>query len=154
MVSHYLGLNAATEAAHVEFTGDSFELMTEEIGQLAKRSTDAAKRTDALIKCSVDFARNGETLSREIDDQLVGAVEGGNAINRLTEEITLGSQEQARGLDEITNSVAQINNVTRQNAESAGESTAAAKILESETKKLSLMVNKFQISRNAQDGHR
>jgi methyl-accepting chemotaxis protein len=154
MVSHYLGLNAATEAAHVEFTGDSFELMTEEIGQLAKRSTDAAKRTDALIKCSVDFARNGETLSREIDDQLVGAVEGGNAINRLTEEITLGSQEQARGLDEITNSVAQINDVTRQNAESAGESTAAAKILESETKKLSLMVNKFQISRNAQDGHR
>lgn len=154
MVSHYLGLNAATEAAHVEFTGDSFEVMTEEIGQLAKRSTDAAKRTDTLIKCSVDFARNGEALSKEIDAQLAGAVEGGNAINRLTEEITLGSREQAQGLDEITSAVAQINNVTRQNAESARDSSAAAKKLEQETKKLSLMVNKFKISPDAGRDHR
>jgi methyl-accepting chemotaxis protein len=146
MVSHYLGLNASVAAAHVEIAGDSFEAMTEEIGQLAKRSTDAARRTEELIRHSVDFARNGESLSKEIDDQLVKAVEGGKAINRLTEEITLGSQEQARGLDEITNAVSQINDVTRQNADSARESAAAAKILELETKKLSIMVNQFQIS--------
>ena len=42
----------------------------------------------------------------------------------------------------------QINEVTRQNAESARESSAASKILEKETQKLSLMVNKFQINGN------
>ena len=76
MVSHYLGLNAATEAAHVEFAGDSFEGLTEEIRQLSMRSTNAAKRTEELIKCSVDFARKGETISKEIDDQLAVAVKG------------------------------------------------------------------------------
>jgi methyl-accepting chemotaxis protein len=152
LVSHYLGLNAATEAAHVEVAGDSFEGLTEEIRQLAMRSTNAAKRTEELIKCSVDFARKGEALSQEIDDQLAVAVEGGNTISVLTDEITLGSQEQARGLDEISNAVAQINEVTRQNAESARESSAAAKVLEQETRKLSLIVNKFQISDSAEHG--
>ncbi len=146
MVSHYLGLNAATEAAHVEFAGDSFEGLTEEIRQLALRSTNAAKRTEELIKCSVDFAQKGEALSQEIDDQLAVAVEGGNAISALTDEITLGSREQARGLDEISHSVTQINEVTRQNTESARESAAAAKVLEKETRKLSLIVEKFRIS--------
>ena len=146
LVSHYLGLNAATEAAHVEVAGDNFELLTEEIGQLAQRSTNAAKRTEELIQCSVDFARKGEALSKEIDDHLAEAVEGGNTISTLTQEITLGSQQQARGLDEISTAVAQINEVTRQNAESARESAAAAKTLEEETKKLSRMVNKFQIN--------
>jgi methyl-accepting chemotaxis protein len=150
LVSHYLGLNAATEAAHVEFAGDSFEGLTEEIRQLAMRSTNAAKRTEELIKCSVDFARKGEALSQEIDDQLAVAVDGGNTISVLTDEITLGSQEQARGLDEISNAVAQINEVTRQNAESARESAAAAKILEQETRKLSLIVNKFRTSDSAE----
>ncbi len=149
LVSHYLGLNAATEAAHVECAGDSFEGLTEEIRRLAMRSTTAAKKTEELIKCSVDFARKGETLSKEIDDQLAVAVEGGRSISLLTEEITLGSREQAKRLDEISNAVAQINDVTRQNAESARESTEAAKILEEETQKLARMVNKFQISGTA-----
>ena len=153
-VSHYLGLNASVEAAHVEITGDRFELMTDEIGRLAKRSTNAAMRTEELIRYSVDLARKGEELSRNIDNQLADVVEGGNAINRLTEEITLGSQEQARGLNEITRAVSQINDVTRQNALSARESAAAAKKLEQETEKLSRMVNQFQISRNGGNPHR
>jgi methyl-accepting chemotaxis protein len=152
LVSHYLGLNAATAAAHVELAGDNFEQMTEEIRQLAQRSTNAAKRTEELIKCSVDFARKGEALSKEIDDQLAEAVEGGTTISALTQEITLGSQQQARGLDEISTAVAQINEVTRQNAESARESAAAAKILEEETKKLARMVNQFQIGDRREAG--
>lgn len=145
LVSHYLGLNAATEAAHVEVAGDSFEGLTEQIRQLALRATTAAKRTGELIRCSVENARKGESLSQEIDGQLAVAVQGGQSISRLTEEITLGSREQASRLDEISGAVAQINEVTRQNAESARESAAAAKTLEQETLKLSRMVDKFQL---------
>lgn len=148
-VSHYLGLNASVASAHVEGAGIRFELMTDEIGRLAKRSADAARRTEELIRQSVDNARKGEELSREIDDQLAGAVQGGNMINRLTEEISRGSQEQARGLDEIIKAVEQINQVTRLNTNIARESAESANILEEETKKLSDMVNKFHIDRSA-----
>nr|MDA8404706.1 hypothetical protein [Desulfobacteraceae bacterium] len=137
--------------AHVKDAGDSFEVMTDQISQLAKRSTDAAKRTEALINHSVEFTRKGETLSKEIDNQLEEAVEGGKMISRLTEEITLLGQVQERGIIEITNAVAQIDDVMKQNTQSASESSAAAKTLEKETEKLLLMVNKFQI--NHHDDH-
>jgi methyl-accepting chemotaxis protein len=142
-VSHYLGLNASVAAAHVEVTGDRFELMTEEIRRFAKRSADAARKTEELIRQSVENARKGEELSRAIDESLAEAVQAGNTINRLTEEISTGSREQARGLDEIIKAVDQINQVTRLNTNIARESAESAVILESETKKLAAMVNQF-----------
>ncbi|MFA6009161.1 MAG: methyl-accepting chemotaxis protein [Desulfobacteraceae bacterium] len=148
-VSHYLGLNASVAAAHVGASGDRFEIMTDEIGRLAKRSADAARRTEELIRHSVDYARKGEELSKEIDSQLAGAVQGGNTINKLTEEISTGSQEQARGLDEIIKAVEQINQVTKLNTSIAHESAESVSILETETKKLSQMVSKFSIDREA-----
>lgn len=147
-VSHYLGLNASVAAAHVEGAGERFEIMTGEIGRLAKRSADAARKTEQLINLSVDFARKGEEISREIDGQLAEAVHGGNLINRLTDEISGGSQEQALSIEGITRAVNQIKQVTLLNTSLAGESAESALILEKETRKLSDMVNKFRIDRN------
>lgn len=146
-VSHNLGLNAAVAAAHVGVTGDRFEGMTEEIRRFAKRSTDAARRTETLIRESVENARKGEEISREIDDRLAEAVKGGNIINQLTDEISAGSQDQARGLGDIITAVDQIDEVTRLNTTIARESAESALILEAETEKLGRMVNQFQIER-------
>lgn len=145
MLSNLLGVNAAIEAAHVEGAGNDFEILTDEIRQLAKRSTDAAKRTDTLIQNSVSLARRGESLSREIDGHLAGAVEGAHTIGALTEEISLASQDQASGIEQINRAVAQINDVTRQNAGSALESSTAANNLGQQVKKLSTMVSKFKL---------
>jgi methyl-accepting chemotaxis protein len=145
MLSGLLGVNAAIEAAHVEGAGNDFEILTDEIRQLAKRSTDAAKRTDVLIQGSVVLARKGEMLSREIDQHLVRAVDGAHSIGALTDEISLASQEQASGIDLITRAVTQINDVTHQNTESANESSEAAKNLEMQVQKLSRMVSKFRL---------
>jgi len=149
MLSGLLGVNAAIEAAHVEGAGNDFEVLTEEIRHLAKRSTDAAKRTDELIQSSVTQARRGELLSREIDEHLAKAVEGAYAIGTLTDEISLASQEQASGIDLITRSVSQINEVTHKNADSANESSEAAKNLEMQVQKLSKMVSKFRLESSA-----
>lgn len=145
MLSNLLGVNAAIEAAHVEGAGNDFEILTDEIRQLAKRSTDAAKRTETLIQSSVLLARKGGELSTSIDGYLKGAVEGARSIGDLTEAISLASREQAQGLIQIDQAVAQINDVTRQNAASAHESSDAAKNLEQQVKKLSTMVSKFRL---------
>jgi methyl-accepting chemotaxis protein len=146
-VSHNLGLNASVAAAHVSVTGDRFEIMTEEIRRFAARSTDAARRTEGLIRESVENARRGEEISREIDGRLAEAVTGGAVISRMTDEISAGSQAQARGLDEIIKAVDQIDQVTRLNTTIARESADSAQILETETQKLSRMVSQFRIER-------
>lgn len=149
MFSNLLGVNAAIEAAHVEGAGNDFRSLTDEIHSLASRSADAAKRTESLTKASLELSRNGEGLSRDINRQLVGAVEAAHAINSLTHEISLATQEQATGIDHINQAVAQINQVTQKNADGAAQSSEAARGLEQQVQKLSSMVRKFKLEQAA-----
>ncbi len=145
MFSNLLGVNAAIEAAHVEGAGNDFRLLTDEIHSLASRSADAAKRTEQMTKTSVQLSHNGESLSRDINRQLKGAVEGARAISLLTDEISQTTLEQARGIEQINQAVAQINQVTQENADSAAQSSEAALGLEQQVNKLTSMVQKFRL---------
>ncbi len=145
MNSNLLGVNAAISAAHVEGAGNDFELLTEEIRQLARRSTGAAQQTERLIRTSVELARRGEGISKEIDRHLAGAVEGARSIDALTEDISRATQEQASGLEQISRSVSQINDVTSRNAATAFHSADAAGDLEQQVRKLAVMVSKFRL---------
>ena len=145
MFSNLLGVNAAIEAAHVEGAGNDFKLLTDEIHSLASRSADAAKRTEQMTRTSLQLSRSGEELSRDINRQLRGAVEGARTISLLTDEISKATSEQADGIDQINQAVAQINQVTQKNADSAAHSSEAAQGLERQVDKLSSMVQKFRL---------
>lgn len=145
MFSNLLGVNAAIEAAHVEGAGNDFRNLTDEIRSLATRSADAAKRTENLTKTSLQLTRSGEELSRDINQQLMGAVEAAHAISSLTDEVSLATREQAVGIDRISQSVARINQVTQKNADSAAQSSEAAQGLEGQVRKLTVMVKKFKL---------
>lgn len=145
MFSNLLGVNAAIEAAHVEGAGNDFRNLTDEIHGLASRSADAAKQTEALTQTSLELSRNGERLARDINRQLVGAVEAALAISSLTDDISQATREQAQGIDQINQAVAQINQVTQANADSAAQSSEAARGLEQQVQKLSAMVRKFTL---------
>ncbi len=77
--------------------------------------------------------------------QLIGAVEAAHAISNLTDEISMATQEQAIGIDRISQSVARINQVTQQNADSAAQSSEAAQGLDDQVRKLTMMVKKFKL---------
>lgn len=143
--SGLLGVNAAISAAHVEGAGNDFEGLTEEIRQLARRSAEAAKLTDTQLQASTKLARGGEQISQEIDRQLGGAEAGAQTIDKLTEQISRGTQEQASGLEEMRRSIVQINEVTAANVASANESSKAARELTQQVKKLTTMLSKFKL---------
>ncbi len=143
--SNLLGINAAIEAAHVGGAGADFSILTDEINGLAARSTDAARRSEMLIKSAVAQSRNGVDLSREIDKNLAAAAEGANAISRLANDISSATMAQAGSIERINDSVSQINLVTQKNAASAAESLGAASDLNGQMVQLSSMVRKFKV---------
>jgi len=59
-------------------------------------------------------------------------VENAARINVLANEVHVGSQEQARGIDQISRSVAQMQNVTQSTAASAEESASAGEMMSSQ----------------------
>jgi methyl-accepting chemotaxis protein len=141
--SNLLGVNAAIEAAHVEGAGNEFKGMTDEIHNLAGRSAAAANKTSELTRSAATLAKSGMQLSREIDSQLEGAVQGARAISTFADDVSASIHEQTVGLEQISKTAAQISFVTDKNAESATESLGAARNLEQQVGKLTKMVNRF-----------
>ena len=143
--TNILALNAAVEAARAGEAGMGFAVVADEVRRLAQRSAQAARDTADLIEDSILRSNGG----KEKVDQVAAAIRSITAdsgkMKLLVDEISLGSGEQARGIDQITRSISQIEQVTQSAAASTEETAAAAEELSAQAESLQDVVNRLSI---------
>lgn len=150
MQTNLLALNAAVEAARAGEAGRGFAVVAEEVRNLAQRSAQAAKNTADMIEESVKNAEEGVTIAGDVAKSFE-AIAGSNAkVDGLIGEIAAASQEQAQGIDQVNNAVAQMDKVTQQNAANSEESASAAEELSSQAEELQNMVGQFSLTSSGQ----
>ncbi len=123
--TNILALNAAVEAARAGEAGLGFAVVADEVRNLAQRCAQAAKDTATLIEESIETSRDGNARLDRMAAAVRAMTENFLQAKALVDEVSTGSQEQARGMDQIAHAVVQMEQVTQKTAASAEESASA-----------------------------
>ncbi|MDH5509963.1 MAG: methyl-accepting chemotaxis protein [Nitrospinota bacterium] len=141
--TNLLALNAAVEAARAGEHGKGFAVVAEEVRNLAQRSAAAAKDTASLIEEAINRAGEGNTMAAAAGKSLDEIVDSIRKVSGLMAEITTASSEQARGVEQVNITVAEMDKITQQNAANAEEAAAASEELNAQAERLNEVVQEL-----------
>jgi len=141
--TNILALNAAVEAARAGEQGRGFAVVASEVRSLAGRSAAAAKEIKQLIDDSVDKVDSGSRLVAHAGQTISEVVSQVHRVNDLISEITAASKEQSTGISQVGMAVAQLDEMTQQNAAMVEQSSAAANSMSDQAHRLMAAIQVF-----------
>jgi methyl-accepting chemotaxis protein I, serine sensor receptor len=142
--TNILALNAAVEAARAGEQGRGFAVVASEVRGLAQRSAVAAKEIKQLIDASGNKVDSGTALVEQAGLTMHSVTDAVRRVSAIIREISLASDEQKDGIDQINKALTQMDGVTQQNSALVEEAAAAAMSLQEQARTLQEVVAKFR----------
>ena len=146
-----LALNASIEAARAGAAGKGFAVVASEVRHLALRSAESADEIRQLVKAALDEARHA---ARELGQASTAAgviIDGVQVVSVQLSEISVASAQQSAGLTEVTASIGNLDDITRENAALVEESATASSALMQRAEMLRAAVASMRLRQGSAD---
>ena len=142
--TNILALNAAVEAARAGEQGRGFAVVAGEVRNLAQRSAEAAKEIKGLIGASVDKVEAGTRLVDDAGKTMDEIVSQVRRVSDLINEISAATTEQSGGIQQVSQAVGHLDQVTQQNSALVEQGAAASQSLQYQMQRLVEAVSVFR----------
>ncbi|AXK81262.1 PAS domain S-box protein [Pseudolabrys taiwanensis] len=146
--TNLLALNAAVEAARAGEAGRGFAVVATEVRNLAQSSANAASEIKTLIEESAEKVKSGTLLARDAGAAMQDILASIRSVSGIMNEITVASNEQSSGIEQVNSAVNHLDEVTQQNAALVEQTTRSTRRLEEQGAKLMQALSVFKLGRN------
>lgn len=162
-----LSFNASVEAARAGDQGKGFAVVAEEVGNLATMSggaaqeitkilnesrekvklvvTETQKRVGEKIEAGNKTVHNGLSIARETVNLIKEINKEVTVVNANVQEITVASDEQSKGAEQVAQAMLQIDQSTQMNASLSQRLFNNSKNLVQQTNELSLSIQNLKV---------
>ncbi len=143
--TNILALNASVEAAHAGEAGKGFAVVSDEVRNLAAKSTEAAHNTSSLISRSIQDVKTGTESTDLVLSAMQVIGECIQSIKAQMDEIAFASTQQSEMITSVENRIKEVSKVIETNSDAAEESAAISNELSGQARTLNQLIGRFHI---------